>query len=153
MSYQDYQKAISLVVQCDCFASAGQQTDELIGKIEQVFGFSLSRQHYEYYKEFGWISFFGSELYGIYKNAFEGIYTGNAVIATIQDRRDYNLPLDWIPLYDYDDGYMMYLNYADMNLEGEPRVILGIFTGKQYEVSEIIAEDLGAFLLELVDNQ
>lgn len=153
MSYQNFQKAMRLAPQCEYYKAAGQQTDDLIEKIEKAYGFKLSQQHREYYKEYGYIMFFGTEIYGIYKEVFEGIYAGNAVIATLQDREEYNLPEEWIPVFDYDDGYKAYLDYTHLNLEQEPRVVLGIFTGKEYEITEIISEDLGDFLLELVEQQ
>ena len=153
MSYYNFQKSMKLAPQCKYYKMAGQQTDELIEKLENVYGFRLSMQHHEFFKEYGYIMFFGTEIYGIYKDVFEGIYAGNAVIATLRDREEYNLPKKWIPLYDYDDGYKAYLDYAYLNSDNEPRVVLGIFTGQEYEMMEIISEDLGDFLLELVEQQ
>ena len=153
MSYNNFQKAVELATQCKYYKVAGQQTDDLIEKVAKVYGFKLSVQHHEFFKEYGYMMFFGTEIYGIYKEVFEGIYAGNAVIATLQDREEYNLPKEWIPVYDYDDGYKAYLDYAHLNSENEPRVVLGVFTGKEYETTEIIAEDLGDFLLEIVEQQ
>lgn len=92
-------------------------------------------------------------LYGIYPDVFNGVYGDNAVIAPLQDRKKYNLPKEWLPIYDFDDGYMGYLDYGNLNSEGEPRVIMAIYTGKNYEVVEVIAEDFGDFLLQQVKYQ
>jgi hypothetical protein len=48
---------------------------------------------------------------------------------------------------------MAYLDYENLNPEGEPRVIMAIYTGKQYEVAETLADDLGDFMLGLVEKQ
>lgn len=153
MSYSNFEKATKLVEQCQFYKTAGRQTEELIKKVEEALGFKMSKQHHEYLKNYGYIMFLGTEIYGIYDKVFEGIYAGNAVIATLQDREEYNLPKAWIPVFDYDDGYVAYLDYGNLNLENEPRVILSIFTGRKYEVGEIIADDFGDFLLQLVEQQ
>ncbi|MDR2022012.1 MAG: SMI1/KNR4 family protein [Hungatella sp.] len=152
MSYSNFQKATELAKKCQYYKTAGQQTEELISKVENVYGFKISSQHYEYYIKYGYIMFFGTEFFGIYKDVFDGIYASNAVIATL-DREQFNLPKEWIPLFDYDDGYIAYLDYAHLNSDNEPRVILAIYTGKEYEVTDVIADDLGDFLLELVQEQ
>ena len=153
MSYHNFEKAMQLAPQCEYYNVAGEQTEDLIEKVEKAYGFKISHQHYKYFKEYGYIVFIATEIYGIYKDVFDGIYAGNAVIATLQDRKECNLPKEWIPLYDYDDGYKAYLDYMYLNSENEPRVILGIFTGKEYEITEVISEDFGDFLLELVEQQ
>lgn len=153
MSYSNFQKAIELAKKCQYYKTAGHQTEELISKVEDVYGFKISPQHYEYFIKYGYMMFFGTELYGIYKDVFDGIYAGNAVIATLQDREEFNLPKEWIPIFDYDDGCIAYLDYEHLNSDNEPRVILGIYTGKEYEVTDVIADDLGDFLLELVQEQ
>jgi len=153
MSYYNFQKAMELATQCQYYQAGGRQSDDLIKRVEEAYGFKVSPQHHEYFKNYGYLIFFGTEIYGIYNEVFEGIYAGNAVVATLQDREEYDLPREWVPLYDYDDGYKAYLDYAHLNAENEPRVIMAIFTGEEYEVDEIISEDLGDFLLELVEQQ
>ncbi len=153
MSYSSFHKAMELAKKCNYYKTAGKQTKELLDKVENSYDFKISPQHYECFKDYGYIMFFGAEIYGIYEGAFDGIYAGNAVVATLQDRKEYNLPKEWIPIYDYSDGYFAYLDYACLNSEKEPRVILGIYTGKKYEIAEVIATDLGDFLLELVQQQ
>ena len=153
MSYTNFEKAMKLAPQCQYYQIAGTQDSDLLEKVENAYGFKISRQQHEFFEEYGYMSFLGTEIFGIYKDAFEGIYAGNAVIATLQDRIDYSLPEEWIPVYDYDDGYMAYLDYSCLNSENEPRVIMAIYTGNGYEVTEVIAEDLGDFLLELVEQQ
>ena len=153
MSYNSFKKAIQLAKEIEYYNNAGKQSKELLNKVEETYGFKLSPQHYEYLHEYGYVMFFGTEFYGIYKDAFDGIYAGNAVIATLRDRQEFNLPKEWIPIYDYGDGETAYLNYSLLNEAGEPAIIIGIYNGEEYVMIEQIAEDLGEFLLQIVEEQ
>lgn len=150
MSYQDLKKAMSLAPKCRFFTTDGGKSKEDILKSEKLLEVKFSRQCTEFYEKFGYLSFFGSEVYGIDPEDDSGILAGNSVAYAIHDRKKYNLPREWIPLYDFDDGSMAYLDYASQNLKGEPRVIMCIYNGIEYEKQEVLAEDLGAFLLHLV---
>ena len=55
--------------------------------------------------------------------------------------------------YDYNDGSMAYLDYSSLNRENEPRVLAAFYNGKKFEVTETVAEDLGDFILGLVQEQ
>ena len=48
---------------------------------------------------------------------------------------------------------MAYLDYSSINSEGEPRVIEAFYNGVGYEMVGILAEDLGDFVLQLVQEQ
>ena len=47
---------------------------------------------------------------------------------------------------------MAYLDYS-LNMEKEPSVIMAFYNGDKYEINETLAEDLGDFLLQLVQEQ
>jgi hypothetical protein len=83
----------------------------------------------------------------------EGILEGNSVTYAINDREEYNLPIEWIPIYKFEDGNMAYLDYSSINLENEPKVIMAFYNGNEYEIVEDLAEDFGAFLLGLVQER
>ena len=63
------------------------------------------------------------------------------------------MPKEWIPIYNFDDGNMAYLDYSSLNAEKEPRVIVAFYNGKEYEIVETLAEDFGDFILRLVQEQ
>ena len=63
------------------------------------------------------------------------------------------LPDKWIPLYNFDDGIMAYLDYSSLNDVGEPCVIAARFNDVGYQIEETIAEDFGEFILQLVKEQ
>lgn len=51
------------------------------------------------------------------------------------------------------NGSMAYLDYSSLNRENEPRVLAAFYNGKKFEVTETVAEDLGDFILGLVQEQ
>lgn len=53
----------------------------------------------------------------------------------------------------FDDGYMVYLDYSLLNDEGKPCVIVAGFNGEEYEVEETISEDFSEFVFYLVMEQ
>jgi len=153
MSYGNLEKALELAKQCEYYTITGGKSDETIRNAEKLFGQSFSKQNDSFYRMVGYLSFFGNEFYGICTEDFSGDYTGCAIEATLADRRDYNLPKDWLTVYFFDDGYMGYLDYSQLNADGEPPVIMAIYNGQEYVVVEKIAEDLGEFILGQVEEQ
>lgn len=153
MSFENFEKGIELAKKCEYYTTVGGKSDEIILKAEELFGRKFSKQNYEFFKLLGYLSFFGNEIYGICKDDFTGSYTGCAIEAALSDRKDYNLPKEWLPIYFFDDGYMGYLDYSQLNTDGEPPVIMAIYNSKEYVVTEKVAEDFGDFLLQLVEEQ
>ena len=153
MSYQNFTKAVELAKQCDGYLDGGRRPHDVITKAEALLGIKFSRQNAQYFSQFGYIDFVGHEFYGIVKNDFSGSYVGCSIEATLQDRKELKLPLKWLTLYFFDDGYYGYLDYSQLNENGEPPVIMAIYDGEKYVVTERIAEDLGDFLLDLAERQ
>lgn len=48
---------------------------------------------------------------------------------------------------------MAYLDYSSLNAEKEPGVIMAFYNEDKYETVEKLAEDLGDFILQLVQEQ
>jgi hypothetical protein len=153
MSYQNFEKALELAKQCRFYTIKGEWTNEVVTKAEELFGLKFSKQNFEFFKSLGYLSFAGNEFYGICKDDFSGTYACCAIEATLQDRTKLNLPPKWLTLYFFDDGYYGYLDYSQLNEDGEPPVIMAIYNGQEYVVIEKIAEDFGDFLLKLVEEQ
>ena len=63
------------------------------------------------------------------------------------------MPEEWIPIYNFQDGNMAYLDYSSLNAEKEPKVIRAYYNGEKYEIVETLAEDFGDFVLQLVQEQ
>lgn len=153
MSYTNFIKAMELAPKCKFYTTAGGKSEEEIRKSEQILNIKFSDQCREFYEKYGYLSFYGSEIFGIDPDDDSGILEGNSVAYALNDRDEYSLPEEWIPIYDFDDGSMAYLDYSHLNKQKEPRVIMASYDGEEYEVVEILAEDFGDFVLQLVQEQ
>lgn len=153
MSYQDFNNAMILAPKCKFFTVAGGKTKEVIQKSEELLEIKFSKQSIEFYEKYGYMSFYGSEIFGIEPNDNSGILEGNSVAYAINDRKVYNLPKEWVPIYNFQDGNLAYLDYSSLNNEKEPKIIMALYNGKDYEITDYLAEDLGEFLLKLVSEQ
>lgn len=151
MSYQNYKEAMELAPKCKFYTTVGGRSEAEISKAEEMLGIKFSRQCREFYTDYGYLSFFGNEIFGIEPDSDE--LEGNSVAYALNDRAEYGLPVEWIPLYSFDDGYMAYLDYSSLNADGEPCVIVAFYDGSEYQVEETIAEDFGEFVLRLVEEQ
>lgn len=153
MSYTNFIKAMELAPKCRFYTTAGGIPEEEIKMSEEMLGICFSKQCREFYEKYGYLSFFGTEIYGIDSKDDSGILEGNSVAYALNDRKEYSLPKEWIPIYNFDDGNMAYLDYSSLNAEKEPRVIVAFYNGKEYEIVETLAEDFGDFILRLVQEQ
>ena len=153
MSYQNFLKAMELAPKCKFYTTAGGKTEEEIKRAEQMLNVTFSTQGREFYEKYGYLSFYGNEIFGIEPDDNSGILEGNSVACALHDREKYNLPSEWIPIYNFEDGNIAYLDYSTLNSEKEPRVIIAFYNGAEYEVVENLADDLGDFILQLVQEQ
>lgn len=153
MSYQNYKDAMELAKKCKFYTTAGGKSQEAIKKSEEMLNVKFSRQCREFYEQYGYLSFLGNEIFGIDPDDDSGELEGNSVAYALNDRAEYELPIHWIPIYNFDDGLMAYLDYSSLNNNGEPCVIVAEFVGMEYRVKETIAEDFGEFVLRLVKEQ
>ena len=153
MSFENFEKGLKLATKCAKYLTVNGKSDEEIATSEKMLNINFSKQSLEFYKRLGYLSFYGNEIYGIDPNDDSGILEGNSVAYALYDRKNYGLPKEWLPIYFFDDGHMGYLDYSDINADGEPPVIMAIYNGKDYVVVRKVAEDLGDFILSLVEEQ
>lgn len=153
MSFKHLIKAMKLAPKCKYYTTVGGRTAEEIDKSEELLDIKFSKQSIEFYKKMGYLSFFGHEIFGINPNSNTGNLDGNSVLYALNDRKEYELPKKWLPIYNFGDGSMAYLDYSDLNDEEEPSVISAIYIGNnEYRIIEKVAPDLGEFLLMLVEE-
>ena len=153
MSYTNFIKAMELAPKCKFYTTAGGKNEEEIRKSEQMLNIKFSNQSIEFYKKYGYLSFYGNEIFGIDPDHDSGILEWNSFTYALNERKENNLPNEWIPIYNFDDGNMAYLDYSYLNEQKEPRVIMAFYNGKEYEIVETLAEDFGDFVLQLVQEQ
>ena len=154
MSFTNFQQAIELATKCNYYTiiQGGKSSEDII-KAEKLLDIKFSKQNVEFYRKLGYLSFYGTEIFGIEPDDNSEILEGNSVAYALNDRKEYGLPQEWLPIYNYNDGNMAYLNYGILNEDGEPEVIIAIYTGNGYEIAEKVANDFGDFLLQLVQQQ
>lgn len=150
MSFQDYEKAMLLAPERQYYTTVGGKSEDEIQRSEQLLGVKFSPQCLDFYQKFGYMSFFGCEIFGIDPDDEE--LEGNSVAYALNDRQEYGLPDEWIPIFNFDDGNMAYLDYATLNDASEPRVIMAFYNGSEYEITDVLAEDFGAFILQLLEE-
>ena len=153
MSYQSLVKAMKLAPKCRFYTTAGGKSEEEIEQSERVLNISFSNQHREFLSKYGYLSFAGNEIFGINPDGDSGILEDNSVAYAINDRKEYHLPKEWIPIYNFEDGNMAYLDYSSLNIEKEPKVIMAFYDGAKYVIVETIADDFGDFFLQLVNGE
>lgn len=144
---------MELAPKCKFYTIADGIKEERIVKAEKMLDIHFSPQCRNFYERYGCLSFYGNEIFGIDPDDTSGILEGNSVAYAVNDRREYNLPLKWIPIYNFEDGNMAYLDYSSLNSENEPQVIMAFYNGGEYEIVETLAEDFGDFILQLVQEQ
>ena len=172
MSFQNFEKALDLAKQCENYEIGRGKSDKVISRGEKLMGFKFSKQNYEFFKRIGYLNFEINEVYGISTDDFSDKMEGSAIEDTLRDRKKYSLPKNWLYIYNFGyDGWKAFLDYGNLNAEGEPPVIVSVCTGKEWlgakesakgkwkhikdrnflEVG-IFAEDLGDFILCLVEE-
>jgi len=87
----------------------------------------------------------------LFPEAFEKHINRNAILETLDTRESKNLPHKWIPIYNYDEN-MAYLDYENLNEEGEPRAIAAHYDGEKYVFLEELAEDLGDYFTKMIND-
>ncbi|MCL2610521.1 MAG: SMI1/KNR4 family protein [Defluviitaleaceae bacterium] len=153
MSYINFEKALELAKKCEGYYISGGRDEELIRESEKLLNIKFSKQSKAFYKKVGYLSFFGEEIYGIYPLSNSGILAGNSVASTLHDREKYNLPENLVVVYHFGfDGLIGFLDYSQLNENGEPPVVLGFYNGEKWIIEEKLAEDLGDFILELAEE-
>ena len=151
MSYSNFEKGQELAKQCEGYDISGK-SDETIMKASKLLNIKFSKQTYKYFNEIGYLDYFGSAFLGIIVDDFSGAPADNCVETALAERAEYNLPEEWLPIYDFDDGEMGYLDYSQLNDEGEPPVIIASYNGEEYVVIERFTEDLGDLILMMVEE-
>lgn len=152
MSYTNYIKAMELAPKCKFYTTVGGKSKKEIEMSEKMLEVEFSTQCKDFYEKYGYLSFEGNEIFGIDPEDDSGILEGNSVAFALNDRYEYDLPKKWIPIYDFGDGNMAYLDYSSLNMEDEPQVIMAFYNGKNYQIVKVLAEDFGNFILQLVSE-
>ena len=152
MSFSGFEQACEAMVRVPGFETSGGIDEQSIQEAEAALGLKFSRQCRRFYNTYDYTTIDGYELFGIHGGAHAAILEGNCVAYALNDRQQYKLPHEWVPLLNFLDGTMAYIDYSKINDQNEPQVIRAFYAEDQYCVVEVLAEDLGGFLTRIVDS-
>lgn len=151
MSVETYQKAKQIIqINGDMAEFIGGQTNELIKLAEEELGMKFTGLYLDYLQTFGAGNFGAQEIYGIINDNFENSSVPDAIWYTLTERKEMNLPNNLLVIYDTGSEELFCLDFNQLNGK-EPRVVPfvpGIELEKQRY--DVIANDFGDFLLDLV---
>lgn len=146
MSYQKLLDSLEIAKKRPYYFIKGETPKEVIIEVERLIGFKLSIQHEFFYSKVGYLSFSGYEFYGICDHKLHGKDVLCAIETTLNERKKYKLPERWIIFCSFDDGYMGYLDYSNLNQDGEPPIIMAFYDGKKFAFVKKISDDIGSYI-------
>lgn len=155
MSIESYQKAKQIILANKEIADfVGGCTKELIMLAEDKVGLTFSKQYLDFLQTFGAGNFGAEEIYGIIHADFENSSVPDAIWYTLTEREEIKLPHNMLVIYDTGCDELFCLDFNRLDHSGEPKVI-SFIPGVELEnqTYEIIANDFGDFLLDLVEQE
>lgn len=153
MSYRNYSKALKIISNFDEYDSGNGVSEQCIMNAEKILGINFSKQIRNYLTNYGYIEFFGVELYGIIDEeiSYDSV-EGCMVEWSVVQRKKSGLNHSWLPIKFDDDGFMSFFDFSNLNEENEPSVISAVLTDNGWTVKEKLADDFGDYLLYLIDE-
>lgn len=154
MSVKAYIEAKQIMLNDDIADFVGGRTSELINSAEEKLGVKFSGLYLNYLQTFGAGNFGAQEIYGIISNDFENSSVPDAIWYTLTERKESNLPSNLLIIYDTGSDELFCLDYNQLDENREPKVV-SFVPGVELESQtyEIIANDFGDFLLDLVKQE
>src|SRR5699024_7377536 len=154
MSLETYQKAKQIILEEDIADFVGGCTDDLIRLAEEKIGLRFAGLYLDYLKTFGAGNFGSQEIYRIIHDDFENSSVPDAIWYTLTERREINLPNNLLIIYDTGSDELFCLDYNQLAENGEPKIV-SFVPGAELESQtyEIIANDFGDFVLDLVEQE
>ena len=121
---------------------------------EVKLGLTFTGLYLDYLQTFGAGNFGAQEIYGIINADFENSSVPDAIWYTLTERRETNLPSNLLVIYDTGSDELFCLDFNQLDNNGEPRVV-SFLPGVRLESQtyEVIANDFGDFLLDLVKQE
>ena len=152
MSYENYEKAIKIITKNKhkCYF-VGKRSENLIQKAEEILKIKFPNTYKKFLLTYGAGSYGSQEILGVIDDDFQNSSVPDGVWYTLTDRKQVNLPLNLIVIYETGNGEMLCLDVNKLNKENEAPVV-AYFPGidNEYQTYEKIADDFGNFLLDIV---
>lgn len=154
MSFQDYQIAKEIIKKSIKFSNFRGPTNEaLIDKAENYLSVNFPPTYRAFLKEFGAGGLGSFEIYGVVTDDFVNSGIPDVVWITAKGRKEWKLPEHLIPIYDLGDGELFCLDLS-LQIDNEAKIV-AYTPGYSFpdENLGVIAEDFGALLLQLVQQE
>ena len=155
MSIETYEEAKQMILNNDDIADfVGGCTIDLINLAEEKLGLKFTGLYLDYLQTFSAGNFGAQEIYGIISADFENSSVPDAIWYTLSERKEINLPSNLLVIYDTGSDELFCLDFNQLDYKGEPKVVSYV-PGVEFEnqTYEIIANDFGDFLLDLVKQE
>lgn len=155
MSLDNYKKALKIMNDNKNICHfAGPRSEELINLAEETLGLKFSPLYRDFLRQFGAGNFGSQEIYGVIDEDFENSSIPDAIWFTLTERREINLPRNLLVIYDTGGEEYYCLDFNKRNKHNEPAVV-SFIPGQELQAQkyEVIAEDFGDFLLNLVSKE
>ncbi|PEC48811.1 cell wall assembly protein [Bacillus sp. AFS077874] len=155
MSWSNYEKAIEIIEQNQEESDfVGKRSESLIEKAETTLGLKFSKIYRHFLINYGAGDFGSEEVYGVIDDDFINSSVPDAIWYTIKQRKNTGLPENYLIIYATGMGELFCLDFNKLNRENEPAVV-SINLGKEFsdQSIELIADDFGDFLLEIIQDE
>ncbi|PEL09239.1 SMI1/KNR4 family protein [Bacillus sp. AFS017336] len=156
MSWSNYEKALALLEQDKVNSEyIGECSDLIIEKAEITLGLKFPNIYRHFIRKYGSGVFATWDILGITNENFYEAYNPDnpdAIRFTLSKRKENKLPDNFISIIDYDYEILYCLDLNKLNNEGEPAVV-SFNIGEDWGKQEMIAEDFGDFLLEIIHDE
>lgn len=155
MSIENYNKAIKIINENKekCYF-AGNRSEVLVSRAEKALGIKFSSQYRKFVLEYGAGSIGAEEIYGVVKDNFNNSSVPDGIWFTLTERKEINMPENLIVICDTGSDEFFCLDFKRINKDGEPPVVVFVpGVENRHQTYEIIAEDFGDYLLQVVERE
>lgn len=155
MSIESYSQAKQLILNHkDRGFFAGPRPEGLIEAAEHKLGLKFTGTYLDFLRSFGAGNFGSDEVYGIIDGDFEDSCVPDAIWFTLNKRKEIDFPQNLLVIYDTGSDELFCLDFNRRSTASEP-IVVAFVPGLDHDMqtNEVIANDFGDFLLEMVKSQ
>lgn len=149
----NYQKAIEIINQNDDLVYKNNCSNSLINKAENVLNLKFPRDYRDFLLKYGALTFGSEEIYGIIDGDFYNSSIPDAIWFTLSERKEVNMPPNWVVICDLDDGELACLDCKNGPEGYCPVISYTPCEDEKYSEVYKLSDDFGSFLLYLVEMQ
>ena len=154
MSIQDYEKAKELLRESHGISTfVGPRSETIINLAEGRLTLKFPEIYRRFLLEFGAGGVGSFEIYGIVREDFEASGVPDVVWFTLRERKETNLPIFLLPVFDLGDGELFCLDFRIQ--QGDEAKVVGFTPGytSGQQSFDVVAEDFGKLFLDLIQTE